>query len=248
MTYSLNIVHRPPEDVAFSFEQQLDLVRRLLDVVSIADPTLAPGHWLIATGEREGSYKHLVFDPSGVRQEALAVFMADNKNRKISKSVTIWNGQEEMNSGASLTSRFALTNGRPCSVDLGLTSPPGMSRLGTSAQVLEALSAACKLYKPVCAWISNQFHAYKPVFQDRPGVGWMLYLPRTLTAQQVPEARALVPVTVEDAWKIPHHIGTIIVSVTDEPFDETNSEHARIANAIEIRLVDQDLLPRYADL
>lgn len=87
------------------------------------------------------------------------------------------------------------------------------------------------------------------MFQDRPGVGWMLYLPRTLTGQQVPGARALVPVTVEDDWKIPHQIGTIIVSVNYEPFDETNSEHARIANAIEIRLVDQDLLLlRYADL
>lgn len=248
MTYSLTIMHRPPEEMAFSFEQQLDLVRRLLDVVSIADPTLAPGHWLIATGEREGSYKHLVFDPSGVRQEALAVFMADNKSSKAVKSISIWNGREAMNKGASLAAMFGLTNGRPCDVDLGLTSPPGTSRLGTPAQVLEALSDACKLYTPVCAWISNQFHAYKPVFQDRPGVGWMLYLPRTLTVQQVPEAGALVPVTVEDDWKIPHQIGTLIVSVTDEPFDETNAEHARIANAIEVRLVDQDLLPRYSDL
>jgi hypothetical protein len=42
--------------------------------------------------------------------------------------------------------------------------------------------------------------------------------------------------------------GTIIVSVTDEPFSDQKPEHVKIANAIEIRLVDQDLLPRFADL
>ena len=43
-------------------------------------------------------------------------------------------------------------------------------------------------------------------------------------------------------------LGTIIVSVTDEPFSIENPAHLKIANDIEIRLVDQDLLPRYADL
>jgi GTP-sensing pleiotropic transcriptional regulator CodY len=72
----------------------------------------------------------------------------------------------------------------------------------------------------------------------------MLYLPRVLTVQQVPEARALVPVMGADKKQL----GTIIISVTDEPFSEENPEHVKIANAIEIRLVDQDLLPRYSEL
>ncbi|MEG0886526.1 MAG: Imm52 family immunity protein, partial [Janthinobacterium sp.] len=38
-----------------------------------------------------------------------------------------------------------------------------------------------------------------------------------------------------------------IVSVTDVPFSDENPEHVKIANAIEIRLVDQDLLPPFAD-
>ena len=67
---------------------------------------------------------------------------------------------------------------------------------------------------------------------------------RLLTAQQVPEARALVPVADEDN----NQTGTIIVSITDEPFSENNPEHVKVANSIETRLVDQDLLPRYADL
>jgi hypothetical protein len=63
----------------------------------------------------------------------------------------------------------------------------------------------------------------------------------------VPEAHALIP--VEDVTQgYGRQMGTIIVSVTDEAFDENNKEHVAIANTIEIRLVDQDLLPLLADL
>jgi hypothetical protein len=43
-------------------------------------------------------------------------------------------------------------------------------------------------------------------------------------------------------------LGTIIVSVTDRPFSIENPAHLKIANDIEVRLIDQDLLPRYVDL
>jgi hypothetical protein len=62
--------------------------------------------------------------------------------------------------------------------------------------------------------------------------------------QQVPEARALIP--VPEAGK--KQTGTIIVSVKDAVFSADNPEHVEIANRIEIRLVDLDLLPRYTDL
>nr|WP_256505738.1 Imm52 family immunity protein [Cupriavidus sp. WGlv3] len=88
-------------------------------------------------------------------------------------------------------------------------------------------------YTEVCSW-----------FSDRPAVGWMLYLPMLLTEQQIPEARALISVPDEDNKRV----GTIVVSVTDTPFSGTDPEHVRAANAIEVRLVDQDLLPRYIDL
>ncbi|WP_322043424.1 Imm52 family immunity protein [Paraburkholderia sp. J67] len=81
------------------------------------------------------------------------------------------------------------------------------------------------------------------VFRDRPGVGWMLYLPHVLTPARVPEARALIPVMRDGAQP-----GTIIVSVTDEMFDVNNRAHVKVANDIEIRLADQDLLPRFVDL
>ena len=85
------------------------------------------------------------------------------------------------------------------------------------------------------------------MFKDGPGVGWMLYLPRVLTVQQVPEARALVPVLVKGQKGKEVQIGTIIVSITDEPFSEENPEHVKVANAIEIRLADQALIPLFSE-
>ncbi|QBL87300.1 hypothetical protein EYA88_23285 [Burkholderia pseudomallei] len=91
---------------------------------------------------------------------------------------------------------------------------------------------------------ATRYHVYeKQVFDDKPGVGWMLYLPKVITQQQVPEARALIPVPAKGK-----QTGTIIVSVTDAPFSVDNPEHVAIANRIEIRLVDQDLLPAYVDI
>lgn len=72
----------------------------------------------------------------------------------------------------------------------------------------------------------------------------MLYLPQVITAEQVPEAQALIPLPVGGKKQT----GTIIVSVADEVFSLDNPRHVELANQIEIRLVDQDLLPRYADL
>lgn len=82
------------------------------------------------------------------------------------------------------------------------------------------------------------------IHDDRPGVGWMIYLPLILSVPQVPEARALVPVRDQDD----RPLGTIVVSVVDGAFSETDPEHLRIAQAIETRLVDQDFLPRYESL
>ncbi|PLY58146.1 hypothetical protein HBH1_03471 [Herbaspirillum sp. BH-1] len=76
----------------------------------------------------------------------------------------------------------------------------------------------------------------------------MLYLPCVLDAQQVPDARAIVPVMGKDEKGKVIQTGTIVVSITDEPFSDENPEHVKVANAIEIRLVDQDLLPRFGDV
>ena len=84
------------------------------------------------------------------------------------------------------------------------------------------------------------YYTTHKVFSDRPGVGWMLYLDRPIAAAQVPEAAAVIPVMSGDKPK-----GSIIVSVDDKVFSVHDPEHVKIANAIEVRLADHDLLPRY---
>ena len=116
----------------------------------------------------------------------------------------------------------------------------------THPKVLGTVKKFIEIWNPLFVSVEPTF--YDPVFKDRPGVGWMLYLPRVLTVQQIPEARALVPVMGKDDKGKDKQLGTIIVSVTDEPFSDENPEHVKIANAIEIRLVDQGLLPRFSDL
>ena len=43
-------------------------------------------------------------------------------------------------------------------------------------------------------------------------------------------------------------MGAIIISVADTIFDIDNPAHVRTAHDIEVRLTDQNLLPRYPDL
>jgi hypothetical protein len=110
-------------------------------------------------------------------------------------------------------------------------------------RVADLVEGALVIWQSPLVEVGPYAYSATKVFPDRPGVGWMLYLPHTLAPAQVPEARALIPVMREDKQQ-----GTIIVSVTDEVFDVNNREHVKVANDIEIRLADQDLLPRYVDL
>ncbi|AMR79842.1 hypothetical protein A2G96_19900 [Cupriavidus nantongensis] len=114
--------------------------------------------------------------------------------------------------------------------------------MGPWSAVAKLLSEAVKIWRPLVATVDTQ--KYVRVFPDRPAVGWMIYLPTILTEHHVPEAHALIGVADEGNQQM----GTIVVSVTDGAFSGTDPEHVRSANAIEVRLVDQDLLPRYIDL
>lgn len=231
-----------------SFESHLHKIQRFLSQVAIFDPMLKDTEWLIATGTRDTSYLYPVFDADGPTTAALAVLHEDSKNNDAVKGFSLWNGQEDRAKGASIACYFGRQDGVASSFKLSIRSPREAMRLGDWRQVADALSAAARIFSPIYGSIETMY--YEGVFKDRPGAGWMLYLPRVLTVQQVPEARALVSVMSEGDGKKqePVQLGTIIVSVIDEPFTDDNPEHVKIAHAIEIRLVDQDLLPRFAEL
>jgi hypothetical protein len=201
--------------------------------------------WLLAGDTKHEALLYEVFKDGEPTTSAKAVVDTRLKGKVDPRSIVIWNGKDG-HEGASL--QFI---GRP-KAHLSLVTFDGYPKSFSSdwRKVAEVLAAGVTIWSPNYITVESNGYYERKTFKDRPGVGWMLYLPRVLTVQQVPEARALVPVMNEgDGKKLkPVQLGTIIVSVTDEPFSDENPEHVKIANAIEIRLVDQDLLPRYADL
>jgi hypothetical protein len=153
------------------------------------------------------------------------------------QSFSVWNGIEGQN-GAAFSISYSLRN-----LSVFEIKSEGLEKLYSSKALSNVLIEAVNIWPAVVAQVGPYLYSQKKVFPDRPGVGWMLYLPHVLTSSQVPEARALIPVMGGGNQQ-----GTIIVSVTDDVFDVNNRDHVKAANDIEIRLADQDLLPRFVDL
>jgi hypothetical protein len=195
--------------------------------------------WLLKGNTKAEAFLYEVFGPSGPSTSAIAVLTESLKHDVDPRIVSMWNGREG-SEGASV--QYV---GRPApeTSTVVLRAKPG-AFTNDWIPAIDLFQKAIGIWLPTVVGLETAGYFEKKVFKDRPGVGWMLYLPKVLTARQVPEARALVPVLGADKKQI----GTIVVSVKDEPFSDENREHVEIANAIEIRLVDQDLLPRYIDL
>ncbi len=96
--------------------------------------------------------------------------------------------------------------------------------MGLYETVAKIVSAASLIYDPAYVTYGSQKYFLKQVFNNRPGANWLLYLPRILSADQVPEARSLMPVLKGKKQK-----GTIVVSVIDEVCSADNPEHVKIA-------------------
>lgn len=202
-------------------------------------------HWFLSSDKsKQDALLYEAFDGKGPTDVALAVLHEKSKGVSDVRSISLWNGAESDAETATLSSRVN-TLGRPDTVEFALRVAPDIDQW---AVPVGWMKRAIAIWHPNTCSFSPCWYSDHKVFEDRPGMGWMLYLPRALNARQVPEARALVPVDGLDENGKNTQIGTIIVSVTDEPFSDENPEHVNIANAIEIRLADQDLLPRYAEL
>jgi hypothetical protein len=120
----------------------------------------------------------------------------------------------------------------------------GKHRFNTTQELISLLELIVQILRPNV--ISIRSTKSTNVFPDRHGVNWMMYLPSVLTAQQIPEAHALVPVMSND--KKPVRLGTIVVSIADELYSDVNPAHVKVAHDIEIRMVSEDLLPTFKQL
>ncbi|SPK71039.1 conserved protein of unknown function [Cupriavidus taiwanensis] len=242
MSHELELQFRTFPGQRLHLVDHLVMVRRLIQKLGAEDALLGESAWYLSGETKDDSYRYQVFGDQGPTTAALAVLKREQEGKEVVKSFAIWNGQLENEKGASIAYYFDRTDGSTSGLRLTLGAKPSTSRLGPWTTVARILSETVKIWQPVIATIDTR--NYNGVFLDRPRAGWMLYLPTILTGQQVPEARALVSVLNGDNKQM----GTIVVSVVDGPFSGSNPEHVRVANAIEVRLVDQDLLPRYADL
>jgi len=233
---TVEVQYRRKLAVLPSLEQQLDELLKFTRTIRDFSPL--PQEWFLTSDRsKEDALQHRAFDEGGAAANALALLREESGDAKDVRIISIWNGAERNAESIGLTSRCN-TLGRPDSVTLRLRAQPVISEWSVGVKWLQS---AITIWSPLFASFSPFWYNEKSVFKDRPGVGWMLYLPVSLTTKEIPEARALIPIAGESKKQQ----GTIIVSVTDGPFSDDNPEHIKIANAIEVRLADQDLLPQY---
>jgi len=195
--------------------------------------------WHPAADTEKASLLTAAFDAHGPTRAAIA--MAKNfrlSNGTSVRSLGVWNGLEG-DGGAALSDSQSIDS--VCSVTFQMKGIVGFQH---PTLVTEVVSEAARIWSASSVQVGPfKYFSQQQLFEKRPGAGWMLYLPRILTVQQLPEARELIPVM--DGMR---QMGTLIVSVVDEPFSASKPEHVKIANDIEKRLVDQDLLPLFTEL
>jgi len=191
--------------------------------------------WFPPADTEANSLLNQAFTSSGVSPAALALARADKGNRATDlRTLGVWNGKDDQ--GAIVYTATYNTSRIPSDLDF---SADGVTGFIDYRNVVTLVKAVITIWNPILVKVVPSGYSKRRIFPDRPPVGWMIYLPFEVNAKQVPEAAHVIPIT-DGKGKKPQ--GTLIVTVTDR-FDVTDPEHVKKANAIETRLVDQDLLP-----
>lgn len=219
--------------------KQLWQVAMLLDTIG-----MPLEDWCPPADTPDNARRNVAFDKNGPSPAAVAIFHEEEKADPSEKFriLGVWNGKED-DGGAVLLHKLSIaSNHSRSSFEL---NSKGVQALEKKENIVQIINALLEIFPAPFIQVSPPPYATRhAVFDDHPGVGWMLYLPEILTPAQVPEAPELIPVLDKDNKRK----GTIVVSVPNETFSVKNKEHIKVANAIEIRLADQDLLPRFSNL
>ncbi|RQU12140.1 LysR family transcriptional regulator [Burkholderia cenocepacia] len=213
-----------------------------IHVVTAALEQINPkfSRWYAKGKSRDEALLYPAFEDGAPSTAILAVLKHKFAEDPTTTFVALWDCNEGDARGATISCHLNEA-GAYNSFELSMSDSDVLSDLDTVLEIVRSIVAA---FNPAYITVSPRSYVAKQVFDDKPGVGWMIYLPTVITQQQVPEAHEVVP--IPDAGKA--QTGTIVVSTTDAPFSMKNPEHIETANRIEIRLVDQDLLPAFADL
>ena len=199
--------------------------------------------WYPPAATRKKSLANPAFDHHGPTSAALEMLrIRDEKDKTTDfefRRTGVWNGKEKGQRCMFSTVVSSDVGNPTCLLYLDLREVEALDHASSMQQFLLGLLDIW----PAAFYIRVgpfMYYTTHKVFSDRLGAGWMLYVNRAITAAQVPEAAAVTPVMSGDKPK-----GSIIVSVDDEVFSVHDPGHVRIANAIEVRLADQDLLPGF---
>ncbi|MCA8018597.1 immunity 52 family protein [Burkholderia metallica] len=236
MDFSLQF--RDPSLAPTDFEQILSRIHVVTSTMGEIEPNL--GTWFAQGETVDEALLYPAFEDGKPSTALLAVLKHEFSADPSRTFVALWNGNQNKGQGASLACHVGENVGLN-SFDAKISDASVLANIASVQQIVKATVAA---FNPAYVSVAPRSYVTKQVFDDKPGVGWMIYLPKVITQQQVPEARDLIP--VPEAGKL--QTGTIIVSTTDAPFSMKNPEHIETANRIEIRLVEQDLLPAFKDL
>ena len=232
------VTFNPQQPILPSREEHLGTIWK---IAQLFEPFGLPvAIWHPAAPTRKKSLAHLAFDSSGPTPVALELLrVQDEKDGVIDYRIAaVWSGSEK-GKGGVLSVSFSSNPDLPiCLFDLQFDEVDALDRARNMQQLMRGLLDICSSASYIEVGPLRYYTTYQ-VFPKRPGAGWMLYLPQAIPREQLPEAAELVPVMEGD-----EQMGTIIVSVADNVFSVDNPDHVSIANAIEIRLADQDLLPR----
>ncbi len=207
---------------------------RFLDTLGIAVT-----EWFPPADTEANSLLNPAFTQTGPSPAAIAMAKADKDNLAHDlRTLGVWNGKED-EGGMVYTATY---NTGPIPSFLSISTEE-VKPLLDCRNLISLLQFIVAKWKPMLIQVTPDEYGDLSVFKDRPGAGWMLYLPLAVNAQQLPEAAEIIAIMDEKGKK---QQGSLIVTVTDI-FDTKNQEHVKRANAIETRLVDQDLLPRMSD-
>lgn len=214
-------------------EQYADLWRFAKVLQSIGIPL---DEWCPPADTEANAKLNAAFNEHGPTPAALAMANATKRKNSDARGLGAWNGVED--AGGMVFTTLIGEGPLPCNFNF---SARGVPAFDDYANVLTVVRAVLEIWSPVMLLAGPFAYRDLKVFKDRPSVSWMVYLPFRIETHQAPEASALIPVMGEKVQK-----GTIVVSVT-ETFDVDNPEHVKRANDLEVRLADQDLLPRFME-
>jgi len=216
-----------------TIEEHYDSLWRFAKFLEVMSVPL--DEWFPPADTDENSRMNKAFNDGGPSTAAIAMAKADKANLASDlRNLGVWNGTEGEGGMAFATT---LDSGYiPSNLDF---SSKGIASLTDYRNVVKLVQTIIAIWKPILVQVNPDDCSNKKIFQDRPSAGWMLYLPYTIVATQVPEAAHVIPIMDEKGKK---QQGTLIVTVADR-FNVNDAEHVKTANAIETRLVDQDLLP-----